>query len=300
MSDPWGQGSGGSPFSAPLVRDRRSRLLGGGSGVAISTASTLVVLGAIVLAVMLAPGSATVRHTFFSLSDMKAAFLGDPAKGWFSVGSAFVLNIEMFLAGEAIILILALVIAVVRQQRAPVFFPLRVAATIFVDIFRGIPTLLIVYAIGFGVPALYLRGISDQPTYVYGVAGLVLSYSAYVSEVYRAGLNSVPPSQVAAARSLGLSEWKTLRHVVLPQAVRTVIPPLLNDFIALQKDTALIAVLGTIEANRAAEIYSDTVFNYSGYTVAAVLFLAVTIPMARLTDRLIARDRAARFALGVR
>jgi polar amino acid transport system permease protein len=275
-------------------------MLGGGRGVAVSTASTLVFLGALVLVFALAPGSAVVRRTFFSLSDMRAAFLGDPDKGWFSVGRAFVLNVEMFVAAEALILVLALVIAVIRQQRDPVLFPLRIVATVYVDVFRGVPLLLVVYAIGYGVPALYLHGISDQPSYVYGVAALVLSYSAYVSEVYRTGINAVPASQVAAARSLGLSKWKALRFVVLPQAVRTVIPPLLNDFVSLQKDTALVAVLGTIEANRAAEIYSDTVFNYSGYTVAALLFLAVTIPLARFTDRLIARDRSLRLATGIR
>jgi polar amino acid transport system permease protein len=275
-------------------------LLGGGRGVAVSTASTLVFLAALVLVVALAPGSAVVRRTFFNLPDMKAAFLGDPDKGWFSVGRAFVLNIEMFLGAEALILVLALAIAVVRQQRDPVLFPLRVVATVYVDVFRGVPLLLVVYAIGYGVPALDLRGISDQPSYVYGVVALVLSYSAYVSEVYRAGINAVPASQVAAARSLGLSSWKALRFVVLPQAVRTVIPPLLNDFVSLQKDTALVAVLGTIEANRAAEIYSSTVFNYSGYTVAALLFLVLTIPLARVTDRLIARDRSLRLATGIR
>ena len=131
---------------------------------------------------------------------------------------------------------------------------------------------------------------------MYGVVALVLSYSAYVSEVYRAGLNSVHQSQVAAARSLGLSQWTSLRYVILPQAVRNIIPPLLNDFISLQKDTALVGILGAIEANKAAEIYSDTVFNYSSYVVAAILFLLLTIPLARFTDHLIARDRRRRLA----
>ena len=166
---------------------------------------------------------------------------------------------------------------------------------IYVDFFRGVPLLLVILAIGFGVPALNLPVVSHQPLAVYGVA-LVLSYSAYVSEVYRAGLNSVHRSQVAAARSLGLSQSAALRYVILPQAVRNIIPPLLNDFISLQKDTALVGVLGAIEANKAAQIYSSTVFNYSSFTVAAMLFLLLTIPLARFTDRLIERDRRRRLA----
>jgi polar amino acid transport system permease protein len=192
--------------------------------------------------------------------------------------------------------VFALIIAVVRQSTGPVMFPFRALSTVYVDFFRGIPLILVIFALGFGLPALYLKVLSTQSAAVYGVAALVLSYSAYVSEVYRAGLNSVHQSQVAAARSLGLSQWTSLRHVILPQAVRTIIPPLLNDFISLQKDTALVGVLGAIEANKAAELYSDTVFNYSSYTVAAILFLILTIPLARFTDHLIARDRRRRLA----
>ena len=227
---------------------------------------------------------------------MWQALIGNPAKGYYSVGEALWLNIRMFLVAEVLILGLALVIAVVRQSTGPVMFPLRLISTIYVDLFRGVPLILVIFVLGFGLPALSLRVISTQSAAVYGVAALVLSYSAYVSEVYRAGLNSVHPSQVAAARSLGLSQTAALRHVILPQAVRTIIPPLLNDFISLQKDTALVGVLGAIEANKAAEIYSDTVFNYSSYTVAAIAFLILTIPLARFTDHLIARDRRRRLA----
>ncbi len=271
-------------------------MLRGGRAGAVSATSTVVFLGLIVLAFLLAPGSAEVRHYFFNFSDMRQAFLGDPAKGLASVGDGFVLNIEMFLVSEALVLVLALIVAIVRLQHSPVFFPLRVLATIYADLMRGVPTLLVIYAIGFGIPALQIHFLSTQSSVVYGVAALVLSYSAYVSEVYRAGINSVPNHQVAAARSLGLGHWQALRHVVLPQAVRTVIPPLLNDFISLQKDTALVSVLGTIETLRAAEIYGDTAFSYAGLTVAAILFLLVTIPLARFTDRLIAKDRARRLA----
>jgi polar amino acid transport system permease protein len=264
--------------------------------VTLSTVSTIVVLAALTALFLAAPGSKQVRHTFFSPHDMWQSLIGNPKQGYYSVGEALWLNIRMFLAAEVLILALALVVAVIRQSTGPVLFPLRVISTVYVDLFRGVPLILVIFAIGFGLPALNLQFVSGQSAAVYGVAALVLSYSAYVSEVYRAGLNSVHQSQVAAARSLGLSQWTSLRYVILPQAVRTIIPPLLNDFISLQKDTALVGILGAIEANKAAEIYSDTVFNYSSYTVAAILFLILTIPLARFTDHLIARDRRRRLA----
>ena len=282
----------------PDLSARRSRLLGTGErrGLAVSSASTVIVLAALVLLFLLAPGSRAVRHTFFNPADMWRAFVGDPAKGYYSVGEAIWLNIRMFVVAEILILILALVVAVVRQSTGPALLPLRVVSTVYVDVCRGVPLILLIFAIGFGAPALSLRFISSQSAAVYGVAALVISYSAYVSEVYRAGINSVHRSQVAAARSLGLTEGAAMRHVILPQAVRTIIPPLLNDFISLQKDTALVGVLGSIEANKAAELFSDTTFNYSSYVVAAILFLLLTIPLARFTDHLIARDRARRLA----
>jgi polar amino acid transport system permease protein len=264
--------------------------------VVLSTTSTIVVLAALAAVFLAAPGSKQVRHTFFNPHDMWQSLIGNPKQGYYSVGEALWLNIRMFLIAEVLILVLALVIAVIRQSTGPVMFPLRVISTVYVDVFRGIPLILVILALGFGVPALSLTFVSGQSAAVYGVAALVLSYSAYVSEVYRAGLNSVHQSQVGAARSLGLSRWTALRYVILPQAVRTIIPPLLNDFISLQKDTALVGILGAIEANKAAEIYSDTVFNYSSYTVAAILFLLLTIPLARFTDHLIARDRKRRLA----
>jgi polar amino acid transport system permease protein len=268
--------------------DRRATL--------ISTASTLVVLAALVAIFLLAPGSRQVRHTFFDPADMWQSFVGNPKKGYYSVGAAIWLNIRMFLAAEVLILVVALVIALARLSTSPVMFPFRVLGLIYVDFFRGVPLLLVILAIGFGAPALRLPFISTQSYAVYGVVALVLSYSAYVSEVYRAGLNSVHPSQVAAARSLGLSQATALRYVTLPQAMRNIVPPLLNDFISLQKDTALVGVLGAIEANEAAQIYSSTVFNYSSYAVAAILFLLLTIPLARFTDRIIDRDRRRRLA----
>jgi len=292
-------GGGGGPVPGSFeTTGRGPRLLSGGGrrAAAISTVSTVAVLAALVAIFLLAPGSAQVRHTFFSPANMWQAFVGNPKKGYFSVGEALWLNIRMFLAAEVLILILALVIALIRQSTSAVLFPLRVLAMIYVDFFRGVPLLLVVYAIGFGIPALRLSFLSTQSYAVYGVIALTLSYSAYVSEVYRAGLNSVHQSQVAAARSLGLSHAAALRYVILPQAIRNIVPPLLNDFISLQKDTALVGVLGAIEANQAAQIYGSTVFNYSSLTVAAILFLILTIPLARFTDRLIDRDRRRRLA----
>src|SRR5215469_4661177 len=277
---------------------RGPKLLSGGGrrATAISTVSTIAVVGALVAIFLLAPGSKEVRHNFFDLHDMWQSFVGNPNNGYYSVGKAIWLNIRMFLAAEVLILILALAIALIRQSASPVLFPLRVLALVYVDFFRGVPLLLVIYAIGFGLPALRLPFVSYQSMAAYGVAALTLSYSAYVSEVYRAGLNSVPRSQVAAARSLGLSQATALRYVILPQAIRNIVPPLLNDFISLQKDTALVGVLGAIEANQAAQIYGSTVFNYSSLTVAAILFLVLTIPWARFTDRLIDRDRQRRLA----
>jgi polar amino acid transport system permease protein len=287
----------GTQAAGAFEGGRGPRLLSGGGrrATAISTISTIVVLAVLVLIFLRAPGSGAVRHTFFNPHDMWQALTGS-ARGTYSVGEAIWLNIRMFLAAEVLILVLALVLALIRQSTSPVLFPLRVLSMIYVDFFRGVPLILVIYAIGFGLPALRLGVISSQSFAVYGVIALTLSYSAYVSEVYRAGLNSVHRSQVAAARSLGLSQAIALRYVILPQALRNIVPPLLNDFISLQKDTALVGVLGAIEANQAAQIYASTVFNYSSFTVAAILFLILTIPLARFTDRLIDRDRRRRLA----
>ena len=187
----------------------------------------------------------------------------------------------------------ALVIALMRGLPGPVFFPLRALATIYSDFFRGLPTILLVYILGFGVTALQLPGVPVSPLF-WGTTALILVYSAYVSEVYRAGIDSVHPSQEAAARSLGLGRFAALRYVVLPQAFRRVIPPLLNDFIGLQKDTALVGFLGSVEAFKQSQIDAAATFNYTPFVAAAVLFVALTIPLARFTDRLIARGRVRR------
>jgi polar amino acid transport system permease protein len=208
-------------------------------------------------------------------------------------------NVKIFLIAEVFILILALVLAILRGLPGPVFFPLRALATVYADLFRGVPTVLVIYILGFGVTALQLPGVPVSPLF-WGTVALVLVYSAYVSEVYRAGIESVHPSQEAAARSLGLSRFDALRFVVLPQAVRRVIPPLLNDFIGLQKDTALVALLGVVEAFRQSQIDVAATFNYTPYICTAILFVAITVPLARFTDWLIARDRRRQLAGGLR
>ena len=272
---------------------RGSKMLGG-RAVLVSSASTVLFFAVIAIIVVLAPGSEIVAERFFDPFHLKQSFLGTPSTP--SVAGAFVLNVEIFAISEVLILILALVIAVVRQIPGPVFFPFRMVAIAYTDLFRGIPLILVLYMIGFGVPGLGLAGISYLSDVTYGIIALVLVYSAYVAEVYRAGIESVHESQNAAARSLGLTRWQSMRFVILPQAVRRVVPPLLNDFIGLQKDTALVSVLGSIEAARAAQIYGASEFNYASYVVAALLFVLITIPLARFTDRLIARDKRRRQA----
>ena len=272
---------------------RGSKMLGG-RAVLVSSVSTVLFFAVIAVIVALAPGSEVVAERFFNPFHLRQSFLGTETEP--SVARAFLLNVYMFTISEVLILVLALVIAVVRQIPGPVFFPFRMVAVAYTDLFRGIPLILVLYIIGFGVPGLGLAFFSYLSDVTYGIIALVLVYSAYVAEVYRAGIESVHESQNAAARSLGLSRWQSLRFVVLPQAVRRVIPPLLNDFIGLQKDTALVSVLGSIEAARAAQIYGASQFNYASYVVAALLFVLITIPLARFTDRLIARDKRRRQA----
>jgi polar amino acid transport system permease protein len=278
---------------SPPPSGRGSKMLGG-RAVLVSSVSTVLFFALIAVIVVLAPGSEIVAERFFDPFHLRQSLFGTESEP--SVAGAFLLNVYIFTVSEILILILALVIAVVRAIPGPVFFPFRMVAVAYTDLFRAIPLILILYIIGFGVPGLGLTGISYLSDVTYGIIALVLVYSAYVAEVYRAGIESVHESQNAAARSLGLSRWQSLRFVVLPQAVRRVIPPLLNDFIGLQKDTALVSVLGSIEAVRAAQIYSAAQFNYASYVIGALLFVLITIPLARFTDRLILRDRRRREA----
>ena len=272
--------------------ERRSRLLGGlrlegegARGVAIALLSTAVFITAVIVAVTQSAGWPEVKRTFFDWHDISSSFP--------DIARAFVLNVKIFLVCEVFILILALIVAVLRSLPGPVFFPLRALATIYVDLARGVPTILVIALLGFGAPALQLTGVPRSRVFWAGV-GLILVYGGYVAEVYRAGIESVHPSQEAAARSLGLSRFQALRRVILPQAIRRVIPPLLNDFIGLQKDTALVGTLGVVEAFNQSQIDTNATFTYGSYLAAAALFVAITIPLARLTDWLTARDRRRR------
>lgn len=274
------------PSAKRLERERyrrsrraRSRMIATGctAGAALAVAGLAVS----------SPGWANVRRTFLSWHEFTRTFP--------DILDGFWLNVRMFLVAEVVILVVGLLIAVLRSTRGPGLLPLRLAATLYVDVFRGTPTLLIIFVVGFGLPALQLSGTPRDP-WVLGVIALVLSYGAYVAEVFRAGLNSVHPSQRNAAKALGLTDTQTLRHVILPQAVRNVAPPLLNDFVSLQKDTALVATIGPLEALRQAQIPSAYDFNYTPYLGAALLFIIATIPLARYTDRLQTRATAKQWA----
>lgn len=253
----------------------------------ISVTCTLAFAAAVVGGAVASPGWESFRSTFLDGHRFGADF-GPVLNG-------FWLNVRMFLAAEAAVLVLGLGLALLRVTTAPWLLPLRATAALYVDVFRGVPTMLLVFLIGFGVPAMQLQGTPRSPV-VLGAIALVVSYSAYVAEVFRAGITSIHPAQRNAARALGLTRHQTMRSVVLPQAVRNVLPALLNDFISLQKDTALVAVLGPLEALRVAQIAADSEFNYTPYLCAAVMFIAVTIPMTRYADwlehRRVERTRA--------
>ena len=215
------------------------------------------------------------------------------------VWAGFQLNIKMMVIAEALVLVLALALAIVRGLPGPAARPLRALAIVYTDFFRGTPLILVAFIVGFGVPGLQLGYISNQHVIVYGIAALTLVYTAYVTEVYRAGIESVHPSQRAAARSLGLTYAQTMRYVIVPQAVRRVIPPLLNDFVGLQKDTAIISVIGVGEATQLAQQFSTQNNDFPSLVAAAVFFILLTIPLARFTDHLVAererRERAQAF-----
>lgn len=218
-----------------------------------------------------------VRETFFSWTIFRESFP--------DVLRAFWLDVKIFCVVEVAVLVLALAIALVRISRSPTLFPVRLLATVWVDLFRGVPSILLIFLIGFGVPALRLSGLPSDPVVLGGIA-LTLAYSAYVAEVYRSGIDSVHRGQRDAALAVGLTETQAMRHVVLPQAVRRVAPPLLNDFVALQKEVALISILGPLEAFREAQIINYKTFNYTPLIAAALLYLAVTVPLARVVDRM--------------
>jgi len=254
------------------ARARRSR-----RGQAIAAISSVVVLGGLAALVLTSPGWAEVRETFFSWAAFKDSFPG--------VLKGFWLDVKLFLIVEVVVLVLGLVVALLRTSRAPALFPLRLLGAGYCDIFRGIPTILLVYLVGFGIPALQLEGLPTDPVVLGGV-GLALSYGAYVAEVYRAGIVSIHRGQHDAALAIGLTESQSMRYVILPQAVRRVGPPLLNDFISLQKDVALVSILGPQEAFRIAQIDASSTFNYTPLIAAALLYLCITVPLARVVDRI--------------
>jgi len=255
---------------------------------AISAISVVVVFGLIGWVVTSAEQWPRIKLQFFNVEAMIAAFP--------RVLQGFWVNLQVWLTVLACILVWALVLAVVRSLRAPWFAPFRLMVVIYIDIFRGVPVLLLVLLFGFGIPALNLPGLPNSGLF-WGSVAMVLSYAAYVAEIYRSGIDAVHEGQRAAAKSLGLSEWQTMIHAILPQALRNVVPALMNIVVALQKDVALLSVIGVRDAVREAQIYTATTFNYSSLIVAAGLFLLATIPMARLADYLTRRDRMRRLQL---
>jgi len=279
-----GQPAGGGRLRGDRLHAGRAD---GRRAILLAVVSSVAVFGLLAAIVVSAPGWPLVREAF-----LNGRYV---AEAWPRQVAAVAVNVQLFLLAEILILPFALLIAIIRSLPGPVLFPLRLVAIAFTDFFRGVPLILIVFVLGFGMPALGIEQIPSDP-FLWGVISLVLVYSAYVSEVYRAGIESVHPSQGAAARSLGLSQVQSLRYVILPQAVRRVIPPLLNDFIGLQKDTAIVSTIGVIEVFRQAQIDESATFNFSPYLVTSLLFLLLTIPLARLTDWLVARDRRRQLA----
>ncbi|WP_423464081.1 amino acid ABC transporter permease [Promicromonospora sp. MS192] len=251
---------------------------------AFSTSLTLVLLLAVV--VVLTANDASIVRTFFDPDHMAASAL--------DVTRAFGLNLVIAVGAMAFVLVLGLVLAVVRMLPGDGARPLRALAIAYIDVMRAIPSIIVLYLIGFGLPLAGFPLFSGLPPAWYAIIALTLTYSAYVAEIYRAGIEAVHPSQTGAARSLGLSYGRTLRHVVLPQAVRGVVPPLLSAFIALQKDTALVSIIGAVDAFSQAKFFASSNFNLSSVAVVAALFVIITIPQARLVDWLLARDASRR------
>jgi polar amino acid transport system permease protein len=266
-----------SPLAVERQAYRRSRAR---RSTAVALVSTVVFAAAVGVGLVTTPGWPRVQATFL-----------DPVTAWESLPAVLGglwLNVRVLVVAEIGILVVGLAVALLRTLRGPVFFPVRALAIGYVDLFRGVPLLIALYLVGFGLPALRLQGIPTDVA-VLGTIALVLVYSAYVSEVFRAGIESVHPSQRAAARSLGLTHRQSMRLVILPQAVRRVLPPLLNDFVALQKDVGLISVLGAVDAIRAAQIASARTFNFTPYVVAGLLFVLLAIPTGRIADAVAAR-----------
>jgi polar amino acid transport system permease protein len=253
--------------------------------LAVAAASTAAFLAAVMLLVPLAPGWPAVRASFFDGAIFVETFPG--------LLRAFLLDVAIFAWSVPLIFALGLAIALARGARAPALFPLRIFGAIYVDLFRGITVVLLVYLVGFGIPGLGLPRPWNSP-YIWGTVALVLTYSAYVAEVLRSGIESIHQSQRNAAICLGLSERDTMRYVILPQAIRRVVPANMNMLVALQKDVALLSFIGPVEILRQAGIYKSLLANFTPYVVAAVIFLCITVPATRYADYLLNRDRDAR------
>ena len=255
------------------ARQRRNR-----KNVLIAALSSLLVIGTLITVLVTSPGWVTLRDTFFKwaygVEVLPKIILG------------FGTNAMLTLIAGTSVALIGLLLALIRTSRSPALTPFRFLAMVYVDVFRGIPMLLVILLVGFGIPALQLPGVTNN-VLILGTTAVIITYSAYVAEVIRSGILTVHPSQRAAARSMGPSHWQTLRHVVLPQALKRVTPPLLNDLVALIKDTGLVSILGVTDAIRAAQIQTSKSFNYTPYVMAALIFLAVTIPLTRATDRLL-------------
>ena len=268
------------PSALQLEREAYRR--GRNRRAAVIAAASTVVVAAVVAAILVSsPGWKRTQQSFFDVST-----------GWHNLPEqlkALWLNVQIMLISEAFVLVFAAIIAMLRTLQGPVFYPIRLLATVYVDFFRGVPLLIVLYVVGFGLPSLRLSWVPDSP-FVLCTIALTLTYTAYVAEVFRAGIQSVHPSQRAAARSLGLTHAQTMRHVVFPQAVRRVLPPLLNDFVSLQKDTSLVSVLGVIEVVLTAENEQSVDAKFVHYVVAALIFVALTIPLTRLTDWIAAKQ----------
>ena len=263
------------------IRNRKNQYVAG--------FSSFIVLGSLSAVVVLSPGFKTLRDTFFDwaygVEVLPKVLLG------------FLTNIFLTIIASTLVGVIALSIALIRTSKSPSLVPIRFLATAYVDVFRSVPLILVILLVGFGIPALEIKGLTSN-VLILGTIAVVITYSAYVAEVIRSGILSVHPSQKAAARSLGLSSWQTMRQVILPQALRRVTPPLLNDLVALIKDTGLVSILGVTDAVRAAQIATSRTFNYTPYITAAVLFLCVTIPLTRYTDRVLRKSMEAQNSQG--
>lgn len=252
--------------------------------VLISAVSTIVLAVVLWITVVNTPGWARVQQTFFNPEVFVAAL----PRVW----DGFLLNLRVLLFASLGVIVFSVILAVIRTLRGPIFFPLRALAAGYTDLFRGLPLIIVLYLVGYGIPGLQGSEGTRIPAAVLGTIALILTYSAYVSEVFRAGIEAVHPSQRLAARSLGLSHGQTMRLVVLPQAIRKVTPALMNDFISMQKDVGLISVLGAIDAVRAAQIETAKFFNFTPYVLAGLFFVLLALPLIRLTDWYSARLRA--------